>query len=157
MEYANVVCHPRFKKDMEKLERVQRRATKLVPGFSKMPYENRLKAMKLPSLVRYPLWYIEDTGEIWLKSTSTYMECIPYHMTVYYRKLRHVHWEDITTSWSRDTATPSWDFSSFPSVSPIYGIISRQKWCLHHRWMHSREDWTNSGTTVSTHWSQRYS
>jgi len=44
---------------MEKLERVQRRATKLVPGFSKMPYENPLKAMKLPSLV-----YIEDTGEI---------------------------------------------------------------------------------------------
>jgi len=51
LEYANAVCHPRFKKDMEKLERVQRRATKLIPKFSKMPYENRLKAMKLPSLV----------------------------------------------------------------------------------------------------------
>jgi len=25
LEYANVVCHPLFKKDMEKLERVQRR------------------------------------------------------------------------------------------------------------------------------------
>jgi len=90
-----------------------------------------LKAMKLPSMVyrRY------STEEIWsMMFTSTYMECILYHMTVYYRKLRHVHWEVITTSCWRDIAIPSWDFSSFLSVSPTYGIISQQKWYLHHRW-----------------------
>jgi len=51
LEYANGVCHPRLKKDIEQLEKVQRRANKLVTGFSNMSYENRLKAMKLPSLV----------------------------------------------------------------------------------------------------------
>jgi len=51
LEYANAVCYPRFKKDMKQLEGVQRRATKLVIGFSDMTYENRLRAMELPSLV----------------------------------------------------------------------------------------------------------
>jgi len=51
LEYANAVCHPRFKKDIEQLERFRRRATKLVTGFSNTLYENRLKSMKLPSLV----------------------------------------------------------------------------------------------------------
>jgi len=51
LEYANAVCHPRFKKDIQPLERVQRWATKLVTGLSNMLYENRLKAMKLPFLV----------------------------------------------------------------------------------------------------------
>ena len=51
LEYANAVCHPLFKKDIEQLERVQRRATTLVPGLSNMLYQNRLKAVKLPFLV----------------------------------------------------------------------------------------------------------
>ena len=39
------------KKDAEQIERVQRRATKLVPRLCNMSYENRLKAMNLPCLV----------------------------------------------------------------------------------------------------------
>jgi len=48
---ADVVFHPRFKKDAEQIERVQRRATKLVPRLRNMSYENRLNATNLPSLV----------------------------------------------------------------------------------------------------------
>jgi len=48
---------------MEQLERVQRRATKLVTAFSNMSYENRLKAMKLPSLMYRR--YREDTIEVY--------------------------------------------------------------------------------------------
>jgi len=32
------------------IERVQPRATRLVPGFSKLPYDERLKRMKLKTL-----------------------------------------------------------------------------------------------------------
>ena len=43
--------HPRFKKEIEQIEKVQRRATKLVPGFSGIQYEDRLQQLDLPSLV----------------------------------------------------------------------------------------------------------
>ena len=51
LEYANVVWHPRYKKEVEQLERVQRRATKLVCNLRHVPYESRLRQMELPSLV----------------------------------------------------------------------------------------------------------
>jgi ribonucleases P/MRP protein subunit RPP40 len=50
LEYGNSVWHPQYKKDIELLESVQRRATRLVPGFWKMEYEERLRVMKLPTL-----------------------------------------------------------------------------------------------------------
>ena len=50
LEYGNVVWHPYLKKDVDLLERVQRRAI-LVPVLSKLSYEERLKEMDLPSLV----------------------------------------------------------------------------------------------------------
>jgi len=50
LEYANVVWHPYLKKDIDLLERVQHRATRLVPGLSKLSYEERLRRMQLPSL-----------------------------------------------------------------------------------------------------------
>ena len=51
VEYANSVWHPRFKKDVEQLEKVQRRATKLVTSLRDMSYQKRLQALHLPSLV----------------------------------------------------------------------------------------------------------
>lgn len=51
LEYANVVWHPYLKKDIELLESVQHRASKMVPGLAKMRYEDRLRRMDLPTLV----------------------------------------------------------------------------------------------------------
>ena len=50
MEYAAVVWSPHTKKNIRKLERVQRAATKMVPELSGMSYEERLKKMELPTL-----------------------------------------------------------------------------------------------------------
>lgn len=50
LEYGNVIWHPRFRKDKIEVEKVQRRATKLVPGLRHVPYEDRLKTLKMPSL-----------------------------------------------------------------------------------------------------------
>jgi len=51
LEYASVVWHPYLKKDIEMLEGVQHRATKMVPGLAKFSYEERLRRMDLPTLV----------------------------------------------------------------------------------------------------------
>ena len=42
LEYGNVVWGPRFKLDQHMLEKVQQRATKLVPFLYSYPYEERL-------------------------------------------------------------------------------------------------------------------
>ncbi len=51
LEYANDVWSPRLKRNINALEAVQRRATKLIPHLSNLTYEERLNKLKLPSLV----------------------------------------------------------------------------------------------------------
>ena len=50
LEYASSVWSPHTKKYQEKLEKVQRRATRLVPELKHLSYEERLQKLKLPSL-----------------------------------------------------------------------------------------------------------
>jgi ribonucleases P/MRP protein subunit RPP40 len=50
LEYGNVVWHRYLRKDVNLLEAVQHRATKLVPDIASLPYEDRLKKLDLPSL-----------------------------------------------------------------------------------------------------------
>ena len=45
-----MIWHPRYRGDKLEVEKVQRRATKLIPSISHLPYEDRLKFVKLLSL-----------------------------------------------------------------------------------------------------------
>lgn len=50
LEYAAVVWPSRKKKDIRKLERIQRIATKMVPELLNLSYETRLGELGLPTL-----------------------------------------------------------------------------------------------------------
>ncbi len=51
LEYASSVWSPRYARDIDTIEAVQRRATKLVPGLYDLSYEERLRKLDLPTLV----------------------------------------------------------------------------------------------------------
>ena len=50
IEYANQVWSPYLMKHITALENVQRRATKLIPGYKELDYKERLKGLNLPTL-----------------------------------------------------------------------------------------------------------
>ena len=48
IKYGNL---PFFNQDISRIESVQRRATRIVPSLAPLPYLERLKSLKLPSLL----------------------------------------------------------------------------------------------------------
>ena len=50
LEYAATIWSPHNKKDIRKIERIQRAATKMAPSLQDLPYEDRLKRLGLPTL-----------------------------------------------------------------------------------------------------------
>jgi hypothetical protein len=50
LEYAVVIWSPHKKKDIRKIERIQRVATKMIPGLAEQTYEERLEKLGLLSL-----------------------------------------------------------------------------------------------------------
>ena len=50
LEYSIQAWSPHFRKDIDCLKQVQRRATKLIGGFKNLTYEDRLRRLKLKTL-----------------------------------------------------------------------------------------------------------
>ena len=51
LEYGNVIWGPFCRGDIIAVEKVQKRATKMIPGLSNLSYEERLRELNLPSLL----------------------------------------------------------------------------------------------------------
>ena len=50
LEYVAVIWSPHKKKDIRKIEELQRTATKMAPSLRYLQYEGRLSKLKLPTL-----------------------------------------------------------------------------------------------------------
>ena len=51
LEYGNAMWGPVYIGDVHKVEKIQRRAIKMIYSIKNLPYEQRLRTLKLPSLI----------------------------------------------------------------------------------------------------------
>ena len=86
LEYGMEIWSPKLKGNVQLVESVQRRATRMMPGMENLDYEDRLKKLKLPTLV-----YRRHRGEminvykfmqgLWKVNEETLFPRATYHRT----------------------------------------------------------------------------
>ena len=125
LEYSNAVWSPRYIKDKKLMERVQRRATKLIPDLKELPYETRLKKLQLPSL-----YYRRARGDM--------IEVYKYMYNIY----------DVDTSRLLDRDQDSYQRTSIQVKESI--LQERNKTCLFQPQRGRYLEWASRESSNST-------
>ena len=65
VEYNSIIWGPSYTLDNQKIERIQCRASRMIPPLSHLPYHYRLKCLNLPSLqyCRRPLLLLQEVTQ----------------------------------------------------------------------------------------------
>ena len=71
LEYGNEICYPRLKRQSTAVEKVQRRATKLVKEICHFHYEDQLRYLDLSIVKMRRIWdYLIQTYKLFLKTVD---------------------------------------------------------------------------------------
>ena len=76
LEYCVSAWSPHYVKDRERLERVQHRFTRMVPGLKGLDCGERLERLKLMTL-----WRKKEIVQIWSRCSRCPKDCLPFHGT----------------------------------------------------------------------------
>ena len=99
LEYANQVWHPHLRKHINSVENVQRRATRLIPGYSKLSYEERLCKLNLPSLAYRQTW--GDMIEAYKIATNKYDPDVSQNLLRFNPRISRSHQFKLQKTYSR--------------------------------------------------------
>ena len=82
LDNGQIIWPPQLMRQSKKIENVQRRATKIVPSLKDLPYDKRLKNLKLPTL-RYRRIRGDMINEYKLLSYNDHCPLLPLHKSRY--------------------------------------------------------------------------
>jgi len=104
LDYCSSIWSPYFAKDIDVLEREQKRATKLIKGFGKLSYDQRLKFLHLFCHCERG-YYITTT--FFMPATATYARghCMKLFKSHYSRLIVHSNFftQRVINSWNNLT------------------------------------------------------